>query len=197
MKVTLWQTISQNQATQSQIERRNQGYKRMLASSLVSLAVLVLASPAARATTMDQFTLMSGTDTVVFTLPSSPTPTGTDFDCQAQLPPQFCISGVSALVNGIAETGDTLEFFDLSQEGGLAFSNGGPFPLFDSLGEQLYSGPVTAPTFLLGMFDQISFPDGGAVTVTITEVTPEPSSLVLLGSGLVAVAGMLRKQLVG
>jgi hypothetical protein len=67
-------------------------------------------------------------------------------------------------VNGITETGDTLEFFDISQEGGLALLSGGVFPpLVDTIGAQLYSGPVTAPTFLLGTFDQTSVIDGATL----------------------------------
>ncbi len=56
---------------------------------------------------------------------------------------------------------------------------------------------VTAPTFLLGTFDQTSFLDGAAVTVTISQVVPEPSSLVLLGSGVLGLATVLRRRVSG
>lgn len=114
---------------------------RMLAIAVVVLGLSTIAG----ATTFDLFVVNRGGNTVSFTLPASPTPTGTDAACVANLPPEFCISGVTA----------------------------------------------TAPTFLLSTFDQTSLPDGGAITVTITQVVPEPSSLVLLGTGVLVLAAFL------
>jgi len=100
-------------------------------------------------------------------------------------------------VNGVTQTGDTLEFFDISQEGGLALLPGGSFPpLVDLVGAQLYTGPVTAPTFLEGSFAQTNLIDNTDFTVTITTI-PEPSSLVLLASGGLGMAAVLRRRLVG
>jgi hypothetical protein len=163
---------------------------RMFAVAVVFMGLASIAG----ASPLDLFTIIGGGNTVSFTLPGSPTPTGTDAACPANLPPEFCISGVTATVNGVTETGDVVEFFDISQLGGLALLSGGAFPpLVDTIGAQLYSGPVTSPTFLLGTFDQTSFLDGGAITVTISQV-PEPVSLVLLGSGVLGGVGFLRRR---
>ena len=170
--------------------------KRLLAFSAVFLFVSL--PPAARGDAVDLFAITSGGNIATFTLPASPTPTGTDAACIADLPPEFCISGVTVVVNGLAQTGNTLEFFDISQLGGLAVTSGDVgLPFIDTIGAQLYSGPVTAPTFLLGTFDQTSFLDGTAVTVTISQVVPEPSSLVLLGSGVLGLATVLRRRVSG
>ena len=150
----------------------------------------------ARAIPIDLFVVSGPGTTVTFLLPASPTPTGTDLACPAALPPEFCISGVTTTVNGVTQTGDTLEFFDISQEGGLALLPGGNFPYLVSLvGAQLYTGPVTAPTFLEGSFAQTNLIDNTDFTVTITTI-PEPGSLVLLASGGLGIA-VLRRRLVG
>src|SRR5260370_30117937 len=126
---------------------RSLSMKRLLAFSAVFLFVSL--PPAARADAVDQCTITSGGNIATFTLPASPTPTGTDAACIADLPPEFCISGVSVVVNGLAETGNTLEFFDISQLGGLAVTSGDVgLPFIDTIGAQLYSRLVPAPTFL-------------------------------------------------
>jgi hypothetical protein len=130
-------------------------------------------------------------------LPASPTPTGTDAACPSNFPPEFCISGVTTTVNGVTETGATLEFFDISQGGGMSLLPGGNFPpLVDTIGAQLYTGPVTSPTFLLGTFPQTSLVDKTDFTITITTI-PEPGSLVLVASGALSLAAVLRRRLVG
>jgi hypothetical protein len=165
----------------------------MLAASLF---LTFLSAPTLRAETFDQFTVTAGPDTTTFTLPASPTPSGTNAACIADLPPEFCISDVTVSVNGVAETGNTLEFFDISQLGGLAVTGpGGGIGFIDTVGAQLYSGNVSTPTFLLGTFDQTNFADGSSATVTISQVTPEPGSLVLLGSGMLGLVAIVRRRL--
>jgi hypothetical protein len=154
--------------------------KRPIAFAAVVLFFVSLL-PAARADSMDGFTITYGSNVATFTLPASPIPTGTNSECLSNFPPEFCISDVTVVVNGVAETGNTVEFFDITEAGGVAVTAEGETVSFISTGgAQLYSGDVSMPTFLVGTFDQTSFIDGSDVTVAIS---PEPSSLVLFGSG--------------
>ncbi len=57
------------------------------------------------------------------------------------------------------------------------------------------SGPSMAQENTLGTIPSESFTIYGNSTTTTSGTTPEPSSIMLLGSGLLAVAGVLRRKL--
>ena len=76
--------------------------------------------------------------------------------------------------------------------GGASDSSGGTFDGWD-----LNGGPASCE-FAVGGVDQGSCgapPIGEAFTITGGTVTPEPSSILLLGSGILGLAGVLRRKL--
>ena len=165
---------------------------------LVATALLCVSAQPLRADTVDQFTYIAGGNTFFWELPSSPDPSsllasvnGDHFEVAANLTEN---AGPSLLA-------DITFFSDLIPgNGGLEINVAGTDLAF-SLGDvQIYSGPASgpeqAPTFLpltnAPLQDLVVDPNGGAFgTLTITEVqvapVPEPSTLVLLGSGLLVV----------
>jgi len=67
----------------------------------------------------------------------------------------------------------------------------------DYLGSVLFTGTLSDPTFKTGTFTLQSDadPDDPADDATVTIYTPEPRTLVLLGMGLLFLAGAVRRKL--
>jgi hypothetical protein len=174
--------------------------RKLLLSLLPVFAVVLSTTAAARADDLFSFIDNAG-NTLTFTLPGSPAPTASNGGT-------FVVDNVAVVFDGTATVGG----FAFTSGGGWAF--GGPgFSLQDDAGGNyqgrftvdgstgsLFTGTTAKPTFLTGDFTGASFflpsdPGGGSpYTLTITVVS-EPSSLLLLGSGIASLGAMARRRI--
>ena len=168
-----------------------------------------LAIPAtAHADTIDDFTITylnyygDGTNvTYTFSLPSTPT-----LDCAAAggancvSGQYFIVDNVPYFVSGDDEGGDgpgtsTETFFTENSDIGFSFDNNYGQIYAYPLPQQYFSGSVSDPTFIPGVYTFTygdGMPDG---TLAIVAETPEPSSFVLLGTGVLGILGAAKRKL--
>jgi hypothetical protein len=149
---------------------------------------------------------------MTWTLPSMPTPSSSFTN-------RFTINGVAVLQNGTPVTAN-IAFYNLSvNDGGISAcatsTTCNPFndlSLFNTYDYQVYSGGQITPMFTPGTYAEPATEDEATegsetdtwafsgstdnpnLTLTITSA-PEPSSMLLLGSGLLGLMGMgLRRK---
>lgn len=163
------------------------------------IAIFVLFSTG-RAKADDLFTYQFGGNTFTWELPASPPIIVPPDSFQTNM--FFELVGIQFSENNGPKTLGTVDFFQAPDQGGgfELFPLGNSSPIVNTTGPQLYMGvgEEGSPTFNLGTFDLNDFNTGDpAGTLTIGGVsTPEPSSLLLLGSGALALLGFARKRII-
>jgi hypothetical protein len=156
--------------------------KSILKCGALLAALIVASALPAHADSGDTLDFnLSGPITASWTMDSNPTPFWSESGYA------FAVNTTDLVVNGTPVT-DFLCFFNINDEGGLNSS----VALDDLYGPQVYSGDESDPTFITGTYYFTSWPAGNQEVLTITQA-PEPASLLLLASGLVAL-GLKRKR---
>lgn len=153
----------------------------MRITALPSAALLVFTS-ISLAAHADTLVVTGQGNTYTYTLPSAPTPDASQPGLYFTTVPTTSSSTYTQL-----GFGSPAYFADLGLIDPAGFQIG-------FSGPQLYTGTEAAPVLLEGTFSLINEADGSSYTAVIAPtVTPEPSSVLLLGTGLAGIVTTYRR----
>ncbi|MGA7914757.1 MAG: PEP-CTERM sorting domain-containing protein [Candidatus Acidiferrales bacterium] len=160
---------------------------RHLFSIAASLALfLIFSGGTARADSTPVTYSLTGPVDATFEIPLNPTIT------TFVLGEGFYVTPIDFMINGApAPSGDFLIFYNTAVDGGFADWD----QFFSLTGPQLYAGPENAPTMLSNIPGSIPLTDfftGASYTATVS--APEPTTLLLLSSGLIVLAWKQRRR---
>jgi PEP-CTERM motif-containing protein len=158
---------------------------KLFSAALLLLSFSLLVASQIRADEIN-YSYPSGGNTFTWTLPTNPVIAPGDASASFG----FTIPNWSFSENGAPMVG-TLEFFSTSAMGGFQLFSGVSL-LINAQGDQLYSGPESAPTMLTGSFATVDFGSDTVgffppIPVTLSpsvSPVPEPSTLSLWAIGL-------------
>jgi hypothetical protein len=173
-----------------------------------SAGLFLMSAPLLRADSV-LFNMTSSGHSFSFALPSQQAPdqSGEDFENI----PFFFFNNVAVTVDGVttnqgvlfADNGD--QRIDIGNEWSVTSEDqvvaDNFFEGFFEEAQNMFSGPAANPTFIPGSQNGFFVAPGlvneppATLNITTVAQTPEPSSFVLLGSGLFGLAGVVRRKL--
>ena len=142
---------------------------KVFSAALLLLSFSLLVASQVRADEIN-YSYTSGSNTFTWTLPINPVIAPVD----VHTPNGFTIPNWSFSENGAPMVG-TFDFFSTLFDGGFDLKSGGGL-LINAMGDQLYSGPESAPTMLTGSFATVDFGSDTSGSKPPTPVMLEPSS---------------------
>lgn len=144
-------------------------------------------------TPMDVFTYTNSAGTYMWELPAPPAP---DFSMDGVL---FEFENVSYTLDNVTQPVAIFDFFVADLGGGFQISLSTDDVIVNAFGDLLYKNGEDTPTFKQGKFTlQDGSADGPDAILMIEPESmgvPEPSGLLLTGTGMLVLLGLTRKRL--